>query len=184
MNNLFELTIIKPDWYAKDFDHIEDYQRSTRINFGVVMGNTEDIINIFLNFNNNKQEIFNDFKEFKENISNNRKAFDLKEIDNENFSKNQREIINNVNEKYKISLEKLILLFFKEPLNNKYEYNLVRNIPQNFLELNTVIHNLGENGWTEKIKTEYLVYEENDFEFTDKCISLVPFNLKYIDLTK
>lgn len=184
MNDLYELEIIKPNWYAKDFDNIEDYDRATRIKFGVVMGNQKDIVDLFLSFNNNKQAIFNDYKEFKENATNNRMKHNLKEIDTETFCKNEREIINLVNNKYKIPIEKLIELFFKEPLVNQYEYNLVRNLPQNFIELNTVVHNLGNNGWQDKVETKHLVYVENDFEFTDKCIRVVPFNLKFIDLTK
>ena len=183
-NELYELEIIKPNWYAKDFDNIEDYTRSTRIKFGVVMGNPEDIIDLFLSFNDNKQEIFDDYKEFKENVTNNRMKYNLKEIDTETFCNNEREYVNQINNKYKLSIEKLMELFFKEPLVNQYEYNLVRNLPQNFIELNTVVHNLGNNGWQDKVETKHLVYVENDFEFTDKCIRVVPFNLKFIDLTK
>ena len=183
-NELYELEIIKPNWYAKDFDNIEDYNRSTRIKFGVVMGNPEDIVDLFLSFNDNKQEIFDDYKEFKENLTNNRMKSNLKEIDTETFCNNEREYVNQINNKYKLSIEKLMELFFKEPLINQYEYNLVRNIPQNVVELNTVWHSIGNKLNQTNIETKYLVYEFNDFEFTDKCIRIVPFNLNFIDLTK
>lgn len=183
-NELYELEIIKPNWYAKDFDNIEDYNRSTRIKFGVVMGNPEDIVDLFLSFNDNKQEIFDDYKEFKENITNNRMKSNLNEIDVSTYCQNEREYVNKVNDKYKVSIEKLMELFFKEPLKNSYEYNLARNIPQNFIELNTVWNSLGDKERRQSIETKYLVYEENDFEFTDKCIRIVPFNLNFIDLSK
>lgn len=183
-NELYELEIIKPNWYAKDFDNIEDYTRSTRIKFGVVMGNPEDIVDLFLSFNDNKQEIFDDYKEFKENLTNNRMKSNLKEIDTEIFCNNEIEYVNQINDKYKVSIEKLMELFFKEPLMNQYEYNLIRNIPQNFVELNTVWHSIGNKLNPTNIETKHLVYEENDFEFTDKCIRIVPYNLNFIDLTK
>lgn len=182
--DLYELEIIKPNWYAKDFDNIEDYQNATIIKFGVVMGNPEEIVNLFLSFNNNKQEIFNDYKEFKENIINNRMKESLNEIDIETYCKNEKIYVNKVKNKYKLSIEKLIDLFFKDPLTTKYEYNLARNIPQNYIKLNTVWKSLGNKKEKHTIETKHLVYEFNEFEFTKECIRLIPYSLNFIDLSE
>ena len=155
----------------------EDAYKYDYLDFGTIFSTSEIIKNYFLDLNSKKQELFNDYKEYKESLNANKLKLNLNEISVEDYVGEEFIIIKKIKDKYKLDIEKMIKIYFNEPLKNSYEYNLSRNIKQNFIKISSVLHS--SNGES-RIETNYLVYEENKFELT---ISDIYINeISYIEL--
>jgi hypothetical protein len=141
----------------------EDSYKSDYLDFGTIFSTNNIIKNYFLDLNSKKQELFNDYKEYKEFLNANKLKLTVNEISVENYVEEEFKIVKKIKDKYKLDIEKLIKIYFNEPLKNSYEYNLSRGIEQNFVKLSTLLHS--SNGES-RIETNYLVYEENKFELT------------------
>lgn len=135
------------------------------INFGTVFATTEDIKKYFLSID--KQQLFNDYKEYKENLNTNKVKLDLNEISCDEYVEKEFEYIREYKPKYKFNITDLMKIYFNEPLQNSYEYNLSRGISQNFIENSVVWHSMDG---TKRVETKYLVYEENKFELIEDYI--------------
>lgn len=157
----------------------EDNFNNEYIDFGNVLSTYEDVKNYFLSFDDiKKQELFDDYKEYLEGTHTNRVNFNLDKIDVEEMCEIERKILNKVKSKYKFDINKLIKLFYNEPLKNSYEFNLSRGFEQNFLKLETTYTTSSSKEIF--IDTKYLVLEINKFNFDVSNIYV--YDLSYTEL--
>ena len=157
----------------------EDDYNPEYIDFGNILSTKKDIENYFYSFDDKKkQELFDDYKIYLEGTYNNRVQNNLGNSSLDEMLNTESQLRNKVKEKYKFDINKLIQLFFNKPLNNSYEYNLLRGIEQNFVKLDTVYNSSSSND--KHIETKYSVYEVNKFNFDE--YSIIISELSYIEL--